>query len=291
MRQIALLNRVFVLALLFGMSNPICGHAQDALEDAVQHPDDQTIVDHYIETLPEIPSGSGHFMVEGDLYLDRSSVVAYLKSRTEAKSLPTGELIVDTKDGQPDYLKSLASRQLTYSVVASSFPSVQLAERTDKELQQAAKDWIDACPDCRISLTEVPIEKAGKFYEKVTFVLTYLDVSGGPIARSFFPSSSPDDRQIVIFPDFFSSDLQFDRTGVLRHEFGHIIGYRHEQLNALSGCNTSEPANWKPLTPYNPHSVMHYMCGKGGSFALELTGSDIKGHRCLYLTGSRCADK
>ncbi|MGO6746925.1 zinc metalloprotease [Rhizobium ruizarguesonis] len=283
---IVLMRLLSVLAACSAAATPT--FAQDQLANAIEHPDDADAVNRYIETLPEIPPGSGHFMIEGDLYLDRPSVVAFLKSKTETKPLPAGELIVDTINGQPSYLKAIPSRQMTYSLVASSFPNDQLAQRTDSELKQAAQDWIDACANCNISLKEIPIAQAGKFYEKVTFVLTYLDVQGGPIARSFFPSSPPDDRQIVIFPDFFSKDMTFDRRGVLRHEFGHILGYRHEQLEQASGCNTAEPNNWKPLTPYNPHSVMHYMCGKGGSFSLALTGSDIKGHRCLYLTGAAC---
>lgn len=260
------------------------GGAQDELHRAIASPDDPEIVNAYLATLPEIPEGSGMYFVEGDLYLDRASVIAYLKSNSETPDpLPPGELIVNKVNGQSDYLKAPARRRLTYAVVTTSFPSDRLAKRTNQQLKSAAQDWIEACPQCGISLTEVPIEKAGKFYEKVSFVLTYMDARGGPIARAFFPSSPADDRQIVVFRDFFANDLGFDRVGVLRHEFGHILGYRHEQLQSISGCVTNEDGRWKPITRYDPHSVMHYMCGKGGSFALDLTASDIQGHRCLYL--------
>lgn len=81
--------------------------------------------------------------------------------------------------------------------------------------------------------------------------------------------------------------MSFDKTGVLRHELGHVLGYRHEHIGNVPGCNT-EGVSWERLTPYTPNSVMHYFCGGAGSFDLSLRDLDKAGHRCLYLTGKPC---
>ena len=120
-----------------------------------------------------------------------------------------------------------------------------------------------------------------------TFVVRYENVEGGPIARAFFPSTAPDGRSVVVFPGYFAAGMGFDPVGVLRHEIGHVLGYRHEHIRNIPGCFT-EGTDWKPLTPYTPNSVMHYFCGGAGSMDLSIREADKRGHRCLYITGSPC---
>jgi hypothetical protein len=259
---------------------------------AIAHPDDPALVEAFIKELPEVPPGSNRYIVEGDIGLYRNEIKDYLYSFTKQKveDNKSKELIVNSgPNGQFDYWVSLPSRHLTYAVDRRSFPTEADAVETSARLRDAAADWVGACPQCNISIEEKSESEAGPGFSNVTFVVRFINVKGGPIAQSFFPSSAPSDFVFSIYPDYFSPTMPFDKTGVLRHELGHILGYRHEHIGNVPGCNT-EGSSWVRLTPYTPNSVMHYFCGGAGSFDLSLREhGDKDGHRCLYLTGKPCA--
>jgi hypothetical protein len=249
------------------------------LQEAVANPNDVAKVDAFVATLIEVPRGSGRYIIEGDLSITREEIVSYLKGMKSPEAAPakTEELVVNLFGGKFDYLVTPQQRQLTYRFDTGSFPNAQAFQFTKTNFLKAADDWVAACPECQITFTESSGPTA--------FVIRYEDVSGGPIAQAFFPSSV--DRTLRVFPSYFASGMGFDPVGVMRHELGHVLGYRHEHIQNIPGCFT-EGTEWKPLTPYTPNSVMHYFCGGQGSFDLALREADKKGHRCLYLTGKAC---
>ncbi|MCK1668883.1 MULTISPECIES: hypothetical protein [unclassified Bradyrhizobium] len=255
---------------------------------AVTDPSNKAKVDALVATLIEVPPGSGRYLVEGDILLSRSELETYLKGlRTpQANQVSSDELIVNVFGGRLDYLAAPARRRMTYHVQANTFPSVAAARTAEENFRKAAVEWQEACPECAISFVELSQAEVSSG-NVPTFVVKYENVAGGPIARAFFPSSPNDDRQVVIFPGYFDPAMGFDPVGVLRHEIGHILGYRHEHIRNIPGCFT-EGNSYKPLTPYTPNSVMHYFCGGAGSLDLTIRDSDKRGHRCLYLTGAPC---
>jgi hypothetical protein len=276
---------ILILLVLGGVSSNAYSEESTAdknrriLQEAVAYPGDKAKVDAFIGTLVEVPAGSGRYLVEGDLPLAREEIASYLKGikYPEKTAVRSQELVVNLVGGRFDYLVSPAKRHLTYTFDQSSFPSTRAFEFARQNFRKAADDWIAACPQCGITFTEIRAPGA--------FIIRYENVEGGPIAEGFFPSTV--DRTLRLFPGYFRSDLEFDPVGVLRHEIGHIIGYRHEHIQNIPGCY-SEGTEWKQLTPYTPDSVMHYFCGGHGSFDLSLRENDKKGHRCLYLTGKPC---
>ena len=58
-------------------------------------------------------------------------------------------------------------------------------------------------------------------------------------------------------------------TNILGHELGHTLGFRHEHTRPESGT-CFEDNNWRPLTPYDSASIMHYPQCNGTSDDLEL---------------------
>ena len=261
---------------------------QEIYASAVAHPEEKDRIDAYIRTLVESPKGSRRYFVEGDIAMSRDEIVVYLSSLSSpvnrAEHFP-GELIVNQYGGADDYWQDRSKRALRYFFEESSFPDKSALEFVRAHLAAAARDWENACADCGVTFAELPrnAPRPGNFTE---FSVRYVSQDGGVIASSFFPSAQDKDRMLSIYTPYFHK-LQFDPTGVLRHELGHILGYRHEHIVGIPGCAT-ENNSWRMITPYTANSVMHYFCGGGGSFDLSLRPTDVQGHQCLYRTGKPC---
>lgn len=108
-------------------------------------------------------------------------------------------------------------------------------------------------------------------------------VMGQPyLARAFFPNESRGARNVFINNSSFSVDPPLTLAGILRHELGHTLGFRHEHTRPETGT-CFEDNSWKPLTPYDSESVMHYpQCNGMAGWALNLTVLDINGSVAAY---------
>jgi hypothetical protein len=102
------------------------------------------------------------------------------------------------------------------------------------------------------------------------------------LARAFFPNYPRRDRNILVASSSFGNISPWTLTGVLRHELGHTIGFRHEHTRLTStGCY--EDSAWRGLTPYDSSSVMHYpQCNGTQTGDLVLTSYDKSGAKALY---------
>lgn len=106
--------------------------------------------------------------------------------------------------------------------------------------------------------------------------------SGAYLARAFFPSSSRSQSNVLVDGSAFNNP-GVSLTGVLRHELGHVLGFRHEHTRPEAG-QCFENNSWRELTSYDSASVMHYpQCNGTGSFTdLSLTPQDRDGTSLLY---------
>jgi hypothetical protein len=116
------------------------------------------------------------------------------------------------------------------------------------------------------------------------FAVREFDASGQFIASAFFPNDPRNRRRVLIDPSFFAANLSFDRIGVLRHELGHVLGFRHEHIRsgAPPACPDEDVFGAIDLTRYDPQSVMHYFCGGLGTRELRITAIDRNGSRQVY---------
>jgi hypothetical protein len=248
-----------------------------AHERALEDPFDEGRFRAYLAALPR----DGEFyVIEGDLLKTAPEVRSYLaiQSQAQIRAGLRPELLVNLFDGRRDYYAAVPDRRLRYFVDRASFSSAERYERALTAMRKAAIEWQYACPECQIALTEVEAAPTGDA-ARTGFVVRQHDAGGAYIAAAFFPHDPPARRVLRIDPSFFTTS--FDSIGVLRHELGHVLGYRHEHTRGIAGCGF-EDNQWQPLTPYDPHSVMHYFCGGGGSMALEISKVDVTGHRALY---------
>jgi|GEM_PF-1552217 hypothetical protein len=106
------------------------------------------------------------------------------------------------------------------------------------------------------------------------------------LARAFFPDDARSVRNVLIDGTAFSTTPPLTLTGILRHELGHTLGFRHEHTRPESGT-CFEDNQWRALTSYDPYSVMHYpQCNGAGDWSLTLTSLDQSGANAMYSNTS-----
>ena len=108
-------------------------------------------------------------------------------------------------------------------------------------------------------------------------------ISGQPyLARAFFPAQARATRNVLIDSTSFGNNAPWTLTGILRHELGHTLGFRHEHTRP-EARTCFEDNNWRALTAYDAASVMHCpQCNGSNRGDLDLTGADVSGTYALY---------
>jgi hypothetical protein len=101
------------------------------------------------------------------------------------------------------------------------------------------------------------------------------------IARAFFPSTSKSSRNVLVNAKSLYNSGSWTPSNILAHELGHTLGFRHEHTRPEAGT-CFEDNNWRPLTPYDRASIMHYPQCNGSSSDLSMTDQDRAGVRALY---------
>ncbi|MER9866810.1 hypothetical protein NKJ35_06300 [Mesorhizobium sp. M0136] len=238
----------------------------------------------FLRKLPSIrydPAHEPYYVVEGDLRLTARQLWARVNGVSDGseKVNPNSELNVMMRAGVPDKWP-VGHRQLTYAIDKRTFDKRQYAV-IKRNFKAAVVPWVVSC-ECGLSITHAPQFDRAPTTNEVTFVIQY-DASPSPfLALAPFPGDPKSTRILKIFSGYFT-DQEYDKIGMLRHEIGHILGYRHSHLG-VKGCSYygAEDNNWKALSPYTGNSVMHYVCNGGGSPKFILSKSDKQDHKKFH---------
>ncbi|APR80035.1 Bacterial leucyl aminopeptidase [Minicystis rosea] len=232
--------------------------------------------------------GQKFYVAEGDLLIEDEKLHEYVPHSADlAKpNVPVGSsgdgLLGIMENGK--ILRWPEGFVLKYRLLPKGFSSDQRATlRTN--LAAATGDWEATCA---VTFQDVTDEE-----DDAVFTVRSHDAGGAFIAAAFFPNSPPAMRQMLIDPSYFSA-MGFDMVGVLRHELGHVLGFRHEHIRsgAPPYCPRESLDKTIDLTQYDPSSVMHYFCGQVGSRDLAITPIDIEGAQKVYgppRSGKRAA--
>jgi hypothetical protein len=269
--------------------------SREDYQDILQHIDNEQAFQRFLDKLPTIETGEDikrtYYVLEGDLRLTRQEVLARLKTyladatTVTNATLPTGkgseELYVMVKAGVPTKWP-VGQRALTYAVKRSSFPSLDQYIEIVNNLRDAVPAWVEPC-ECGLSFSHASQYDDNPSLDTVTFVVSYMPNEQRYLALSFFPADPKDQRYLYIMEPYFTNTT-YDKVGMLRHELGHILGYRHAHIGGVPGCELYEESDksWVALSPYDSRSVMHYPCGGGGSVKFILSDRDKLDHHTYY---------
>ncbi|WP_430790202.1 matrixin family metalloprotease [Actinoplanes sp. G11-F43] len=227
-------------------------------------------------------------VVEGDVGLTEQNVLSYAARRIEiAEALqadPDAEkqgLLGIERDGRT--LRWRPGKTLTYVVWRPSFPNDQEYRAVVDGMASAVSDWQSIC-GIRFEHVAAKDTDEGLKLGDVTFPVLRQAGGGTTVAMAFFPDEPLDRRVVWAFDGFFDTDGPFSPVGVMRHELGHTLGFRHEHIRPET------PEDFAPenmdhvieLTGYDPRSVMHYLGRNVGDPQLRFTESDRIGARLVY---------
>lgn len=244
--------------------------------------------------------GENYYVVEGDLLLDIDEYDLYVESKnTESEIRKLGHSIRSNfvssplskgREGQEKLIAMTVNDKvarwqpglvLTYCVLRETFPDEDLYRQTIDDMLVATEGWQATCGIRFQHIQELDNSPTVR-PDGVLFPVRYFNSRGKFIAAAFFPAEPKRKHRLLIDPSYFTTD--YDRAGIMRHELGHILGFRHEQIHSDAPviCPDEDTEGILVLTDYDPSSVMHYFCGGVGDKQLALTDIDREGAQQVY---------
>lgn len=222
------------------------------------------------------PFEGGKYIVNGDTPVIDEKHLKEFFDRIQGRA----GLTINQVNGVDTAWNNIEKRQLTYCV-STTFG--QNYDAMVADMKAAAEAWEAVAS---VDYIHVAGEDGActASNQNVLFDVRPVNVNGQYLARAFFPDEPRPARNVLVDNTSFQLDpnRKLSLQGILRHELGHTLGFRHEHTRPDSG-KCFEDNNWRPLTSYDAFSVMHYpQCNGQGDWALTLTAIDNSGAACVY---------
>ncbi len=222
---------------------------------------------------------TGVFIYAGDQMAEQEQELREVYNQMAAGDVGTltGGLAVYYSGGKDIKWTASQALNLTYCV-SSKFGSNY--SKVVSAMNTAASAWEGAG---KVNFIHVSSQDSNctSRNSSVVFDVSPVNVGGRYLARAFFPNSSRSSRNVLIDNSAFDPGAP-GLDGILRHELGHTLGFRHEHTRPEAGA-CYEDAAWRALTRYDSSSVMHYpQCNGTNTWNLTLTTLDKTGASILY---------
>lgn len=184
-------------------------------------------------------------------------------------------LIVNQVNGRDTLWDPDLALSLTYCVSASGFGSQY--NTVVSAIEAAGRNW-GGVARVHFQHHTAMDSDCTENNDNVVFNVSPSNNLGTLAARAFTPTAARANRQLLIAPIAFNDlpSLPF----LLRHELGHVLGFRHENTRPEAGM-CFEDNDWRALTAYDPQSVMNSTCVFTDN-GMILTQLDITGARKAY---------
>ncbi|WP_200954449.1 MULTISPECIES: M57 family metalloprotease [unclassified Nocardioides] len=219
----------------------------------------------------------GAYVVNGDeVESTKAGLKKFYEGMVGSDDVPIDGLIVNTVSGRDDKWSAAQALNLTYCV-STKFGTRQ----ADIAAAMTAGAGLWEAASSKVNFVYVPAQNGNCNTRNNSVLFSVEPVKTSQyIARAFFPSTSKRSRNVLIDDSIWTSG-NWEPGDILAHELGHTLGFRHEHTRPEAGT-CFEDNNWRPLTPYDSASIMHYPQCNGSSSDLEFQASDAAGVRALY---------
>ena len=220
------------------------------------------------------PFKNGVYIIDGDTPIYDLDSIEKIQTKPS-----TNKLIVNTLVGNILDLWSEKNTPTLSYCISDDFDEKK--EDIIQAMFEATKAW-ETYADVKFIYLEDQDIKCNEYNEMVTFDIRKVDI-GFYLARAFFPSYPRLQRNLLVDKSSFRYP-QSTLEGILKHELGHTLGFRHEHIHGDSTGACPENESFKPLTNYDKLSVMHYpQCGGDGDILdLKLSDNDKIGAGIAY---------
>ncbi|MFO0676608.1 MAG: M57 family metalloprotease [Polyangiaceae bacterium] len=217
---------------------------------------------------------TGIYIVDGDTPVLDVKLLHEFYDRLERP----GALIVDRQGGVDSKWTDTQKTNISYCV-SSRFNANKA--RVVQAMADATGAW-EAAANVKFVYASAQDSNCTSTNSNVVFDVNPVNVNGQYLARAFFPNQGRATRNVLIDNTAFDTTGEISLVGVLRHELGHTIGFRHEHTRPEAGTCFEDNA-WRALTTYDSASVMHYpQCNGTNTWELLLTAKDKTGAASLY---------
>jgi serine protease len=219
---------------------------------------------------------TGVYIVDGDMPV---ADIKQLREYYDTAVAGNGALLVYTSGGSDRAWSATDKLNITYCVSSSSFGTSRYTTVVNA-MASATAAWENVANINFVHTSSLDgsctASQAGVVFDvRLTSDTSYL-------ARAFFPGDARSARNILISTSAFGSISPWTLTGILRHELGHTLGFRHEHTR-YSTNSCYEDSSWRALTSYDAASVMHYpQCAGTQTGDLVITPLDASGAATLY---------